>query len=134
MCHFNKRTYISESHEYSQSGESSMYMKEDSIDLSRLFTNSIHKTSFFISSLWEHCIDIVVLYRPIEETRESFIQQAILCDTETLNYTLWYNYSAGPFNSPFLFLYSAAIIIHPSSCFIPALLCLSLSLLWKLFE
>ena len=28
MCHFNKRTYISESHEYSQSGESSMYLYE----------------------------------------------------------------------------------------------------------
>ena len=112
MCHFNKRTYISESHEYSQSGESSMYMKEDSIDLSRLFTNSIHKTSFFISSLWEHCIDIVVLYRPIEETRESFIQQAILCDTETLNYTLWYKYSAGPFNSPFFFILSLLLFIQ----------------------
>ena len=31
MCHFNKRTYISESHEYSQSGESSMYMKETQV-------------------------------------------------------------------------------------------------------
>ena len=105
--------------------------------LQRMFTNSTYSRNLFSCcttlriSMKLHSSTYIVF--GLVETRESFMQQeAILCDTETLNYTYYNINIAGPFNSPFFFILPLLLFQVVVSSQLSSV-CLSLSLYYENF-